>query len=475
MQLIKDFNIFLERNAQQLQVQVQKETEKPKMVYKPNNLVSEICVAMVLLNNEFLDNLLDKGLKARYSENSQVFLTDLKNLLIQKNRLNLGKYQDNKFIEDEEISKISGLFESVEFSIEEDWNTLIDARITSRNIIDKLLLTEKLRSEMIRKIYWIGPNKTKEVTEDIVIETEDGRQFSFHLNKNLSTSKSGSFLSFADDLIGERTDLLFKGDYLEKWNKLIQNWVRVNYENSNPTIQAYFEKFIQPDRILNLSWFGYFEVKHIDPKFQHLGEYFKEFDKNIVYFSDFLTEVWKNKETLFKDVNKAESDWNEKKIFLLNSKILENLLTQSILKNNKSDVKKTDDGMKRTSGSIKMKLMKTIVEKLGCVERDIYYLANKGNSFHLLPSRSFFRDFYDEIDIKFDYHVKLSNLTKAEDNNFKIKVEIDLDEKRLIGGNIIVKFTGSELSDKLSASFKFEPVDEFNFIVTEKIRESLSE
>lgn len=471
MQVIKQFDIFLENLNQKL-VQVQREDEKPKMIYKPNNLVLEICVSMILLNNEFLDNLLDRGLKARYSENSQVFLTDLKNLVIQKNRLCLGKFQNDKFVEDEEISKINGLFESIDFSMENDWNTLIDARITARNIIDKILMTEKLRSEMIRKIYWIGPNKSKEVGEDIVVETEDGKQFSFFLNKNLSTSKSGSFLSFADDIIGERTDLLFKGEYLEKWNKLVQNWVRINYENSKPSIQAYFEKFIQPDRILNMNWFQYFEIKHQDPKFQHLGEYFKEFDKNIVFFSEFVDEVWKNKETMFVNVDGAVTDWNEKKVFLVNSKILENLLTQSILKNSKSDVKKMKDGMKITSGNIKMKLVKSIVEKMGCIERDVYYLGNKGNSFHVLPSRAFFRNFYDDLNVKFDYHVSLSNIENEEDNNFKIKVLIELDDELLMNCLISVKFTGSELSDKLTASFKFEPVDNFNLLIIDKIRDS---
>ena len=52
--------------------------------YTNKNLISEICIGMVLLNNEFLDNILDRGLKARYSENSEIFLTDLKNLLLSK-------------------------------------------------------------------------------------------------------------------------------------------------------------------------------------------------------------------------------------------------------------------------------------------------------------------------------------------------------------------------------------------------------
>ena len=67
---------------------------KESKTYSNKNLLSEMCISMVLLNNEFLDNILDRGLKARYSDNSQIFLTDLKNLLLAKNRLKLGKFVD---------------------------------------------------------------------------------------------------------------------------------------------------------------------------------------------------------------------------------------------------------------------------------------------------------------------------------------------------------------------------------------------
>jgi L-rhamnose mutarotase len=186
---------------------------------------------MVLLNNTFLDNILDRGLKARYSENSEVFLTDLKNLLLSKNRLHLGKFVDNKCVEDSELSKVNGLFDSVEFSIEEDWDKLVNARITARNIIDKLIPDEKLDSERIKAIYWIGPNKTDDFKEDIVLETLDGKQYSFYLNKNISNQKSASFNLFADDLIGTDIDKLYKEEYLTKWDKLTQEWIKLLYEN----------------------------------------------------------------------------------------------------------------------------------------------------------------------------------------------------------------------------------------------------
>ena len=58
MKLLKKYGLFLEA---QTQVQAQNDLERPKIIYKPTNLVSEICISMVLLNNEFLDNILDRG------------------------------------------------------------------------------------------------------------------------------------------------------------------------------------------------------------------------------------------------------------------------------------------------------------------------------------------------------------------------------------------------------------------------------
>src|ERR1022692_3728855 len=87
--------------------------ESKSDTYSNKNIVFEICVSMILLNNEFLDPLLDKGQSARYQENSHVFLTDLKNMLLAKNRLKLGKFiEGDKCVEDEEVSKINGLFDS---------------------------------------------------------------------------------------------------------------------------------------------------------------------------------------------------------------------------------------------------------------------------------------------------------------------------------------------------------------------------
>ena len=453
MKWLKHYNLF-------------KESRQEKTSYK--NLVSEICTCMTLLNNEFLDNILDRGLKARYSENSDIFITDLKNLLLAKNRLNLGRFENNKCVIDEETSKINAAFNEVEFNIEKNWDKLVNARITARNIKDKLLPDSKLESDMIKNIYWIGPNKSEDRQEDIVIEIEDDKQYSFYLNKNLATSKSASFNTFADDLIGEDIDKLFKEEYLPKWDKLAQQWIKLLYENSNKNIQKMIENFIDPKRIDDIGYFEYFDIKHKDPKFRYLGEFIQEFDKNILKFPDLMNEIWKGKEKYFMDVERVIKEWSESKIVILNSRILENLLTTSLKSNNADDITKVEDGWKKAGGPVKMKLFKTLVEKMGCLEIPVYFLGKNGDLFNLVPSREFFRQYYNDLNIYFDYHVNFTVSEEEDNNDFAIKIKLEMDDEKLIDMFIIVKFSGGEMSGKLSTKYKFELSDNFNYLVSKK-------
>lgn len=444
-----------------------KESRKEKNFYK--NLVQEICTCMILLNNEFLDNILDRGLKARYSENSHIFITDLKNLILAKNRLNLGKFDGDTCVVDNDLGKINSIFEQTDFDIEKDWDKLVGARTTARNIIDKLLPDSKLESDMIKDIYWIGPNKDSDYQEDIVVETNDGKQYSFYLNKNLSTQKTASFSLFADDLIGADIDRLYKEEYLSKWDKLTQEWIRLIYENSNKNIQQMIEKFIDPKRIDTIGYFEYFDVRHKDPKFKYLGEFIKEFNKNILKFSDLMNEIWKNRDNCFMDPNRVTKEWMETKIVILNSKILENLLTTSLKSNHTEDIEKLEDGWKLAKGTVKMKLFKTLVEKMGCLERPIYFLGKNGDIFNMVPSREFFRENYDDLNIKFDYHVNFTVNEDDEKNDFAIKIKLELEEETLIDMFIIVKFSSAEMSGKLSAKYKFDIADNFNYLISKKI------
>ena len=453
MKWLRDYKLF-------------KESRQEKISYK--NLVGEICTAMVLLNNEFLDNILDRGLKARYSENSEIFITDLKNLLLAKNRLNLGKFDGDTCVADDEISKANIVFETIEFDIEKDWDKLVSARTTARNIIDKLLPDNKLDSDEIKNIFWIGPNKDSDHQEDIVVELKDGKQFSFYLNKNLATQKTASFSLFADDLIGADIDRLYKEDYLPKWDKLTQEWIRLIYENSNKNIQQHIEKFIDAKRIDTIGYFEYFDIRHKDPKFKHLGEFIQEFDKNILKFSDLLSEIWKSKDNCFMDTQRVVKEWMEIKIVILNSKILENLLTSSLKSNHADDIEKVEGDWKLAGGTVKMKLFKTLVEKMGCLERPVYFLGKSGDVFNMAPSREFFREHYDNLNIKFDYHVNFEVNEDEEMNDFLIRIKLELDDNTLVDMQVIVKFAGSEMSGKLSAKYKFDIADNFNYLISKK-------
>ena len=453
MKILKGYKIFLE-------------SKKERPSYK--NLIPEICTCMVLLNNEFLDNILDRGLKARYSENSEIFITDLKNLLLAKNRLHLGRFINDKCVSDEELSKVNSVFESVDFDIENDWDQLVNSRLTARNIIDKLLPDQKLESDLIRTIFWIGPNKDNDHQEDIVLELNDGRQFSFYLNKNLSNQKSASFNLFADDFIGQDIDRLYKEEYLPKWDKLTQQWIKVIYENANKNIQQHIEKFIDPKRLETIGYFDYFDVRHKDPRYKYLGEFIKEFNKNILKFSDLMNEIWKNRDVCFMDSTRVFKEWMETKIVILNSKILENLFTTSLKSNHVDDIKRLDDDWKLAGGTVKMKLFKTLVEKMGCLERPVYFLGKKGDVFHTVPSRDFFRENYDDLNIKFDYHVNFSVSEEEENNDFKIKIKLELDSQTLIDMIIVIKFSGGEMSGKLSAKYKFDLADNFNYLISKK-------
>ena len=453
MKWLRDYKLF-------------KEARQEKVSYK--NLVGEICTAMVLLNNEFLDNILDRGLKARYSENSEIFITDLKNLLLAKNRLNLGKFDGDTCVADDEISKANIVFETIEFDIEKDWDKLVSARTTARNIIDKLLPDNKLESDEIKNIFWIGPNKDSDHQEDIVVELKDGKQFSFYLNKNLATQKTASFSLFADDLIGADIDRLYKEDYLPKWDKLTQEWIRLIYENANKNIQQHIEKFIDAKRIDTIGYFEYFDIRHKDPKFKHLGEFIQEFDKNILKFSDLLSEIWKSKDNCFMDTERVVKEWMETKIVILNSKILENLLTSSLKSNHADDIKKVEGDWKLAGGTVKMKLFKTLVEKMGCLERPVYFLGKSGDVFNMAPSREFFREHYDNLNIKFDYHVNFEVNEDEEMNDFLIRIKLELDDNTLVDMQVIVKFASSEMSGKLSAKYKFDIADNFNYLISKK-------
>jgi hypothetical protein len=443
---------------------------KGEYVYQPTHLVHELCTAMILLNNTFLDNILDRGLRARYQDNTDIFLNDLKYLLTGNNRLHLGKFINNRCEEDKDYGNVNKLFEKLTFTIDDDWHILVDARNAARNIIDKLMPGDKLREEMISAIYWIGPNKTEEFEEDIVVELKDGRQFSFFLNKNVTLYKTAAFNKFADELIGNDFENMFGPNYIAKWNQLTKRWIEIIYNNANKNIQFQIEKFIDASKISSIHYFLYFDIQHRDPRFKNLGEYIKELDGNFLDFSDLMAAIWKNRDICFADPDKVFNEWMEEKVLVLNSRILEHLLTESLTKRAVGDIERLNDGMKLAKGRVKMKLVKTIVTKLGCRNRNMFYLGNNGNIFTMVPTVKFFREGYEYFDVKFDYHVELTVKKEERKNDFQINIIIELEGKQLMECEVGVNFGRKEMSGHLSARYKFGMESNFNEIIQDKMK-----
>lgn len=428
-------------------------------------LIKEVVTSLVLLNNEFLDDLLDKHITTRYVGNSNMFLTDIKNLLIEKNRLCLGKITDGVCTEDTEVSKLNRVFSYVVFDMQNDWNVLIDSRIMARNIIDKLYTDKKLSSADIKKIYWIGVNKMTDDDCDIVIEMTDGQQHFMYLNKNLSVQKTTSFTTFAESLMNIQIDNLYQGEYLNIWDDLTRNWVRILYTNARKEVQVLIEKFVDYNRLNDITYTNYYDITIKDEKYQYLGEYFAIFDKNYKSLSKLLSDVWKNRERCFDNPLDVYNEWEKTKIMLLNSKILEKLLTQSLGSTYADDVKKVDSKWKEATGKIKMKFIKTVVDKMGCTEHNTYYLSSNGNSFVVCPSKEFFRQNYENIGIKFDYHVNLTVNDDDSKNDFTIDVEMGFKNYLFLRLFVIVGFGGGEMSGSLKAKYKFELPEQFNYMM----------
>ena len=146
------------------------------------------------------------------------------------------------------------------------------------------------------------------------------------------------------------------------------------------------------------------------------------------------------------------------------------------MKNYPGQIQKQEDGLKKVEGDIKMRMMKVIVQKMGCLERPLYFFSNKGNSMDFIPSRDLFRNSYDDFEILFDYHVKMMIDSEDEEtNDFKIKTIVNLDGSKLLDLIISINFTGGAMSEKLSAKFKFIPVPDFNLIMTNKMRTQIDE
>jgi hypothetical protein len=158
-------------------------------------------------------------------------------------------------------------------------------------------------------------------------------------------------------------------------------------------------------------------------------------------------------------------------VLVLNSRILEHILTEALTKNSMNDIEKGEDGYKLAKGKVKMKIVKTIVQKLGCRDRNMFFLGNGGNIFTMVPTIKFFREGYDNFEVKFDYHVELMVKKEERKNDFQIRMVIDMDGSPLLHCDVGVGFSRTgEMCGKLSARYKFGMESDFNERIYQKMK-----
>lgn len=436
------------------------------------SVIHDLCVCMLLINPTFLDNILDLGMKGRYISNSGVFLNDLKNLVIARNRLKIGKWVEDECVEDNEEGRINSIFNeySNDFNIEDDWSKLISARTLARNIQDKIFIGEKLHEDNIENVFWCGPNKTDDYPEDIVIKTIDGLIYPLNINKKMNLTKSISFNTILDTILDE--NLLFSDMYITKWDKLCQEWCRLVYESCKPEYKSYIKRFINPERFPSITYFSFFQIKHMNPNVQNLGEYFKEFNKNILELSELLGLIYKNADMCFIEPQKTLDDWNEKKTIMLNSHIIEHLLIESFRKMS-DELAKDDKGQITSNGKAKMRLTKLILDLIGSSEKDTYYFSNNGNILYKIPQRQFFRDNYNKLSVLFDIHTQL--IPDENSDASQLKLQFKYEDKQLLHIEINTSFGGLEMNGKLSSKFKIFFESDFNYKLYNLEEQQISE
>lgn len=425
-----------------------------------NNFVEELCICILLVKNDFLDNILDKGIKSKYIENSDIFLKHLKNILLFKNNVKLGKYKNNKCVVDDDISKINNIFKNIDFDIERDWEILINSRIIARNIIDKLLPEDKLTPEKIKMVYLIGPNKDYEHNEDIVIELNNGEQLPVYINKNISKQKTLSFNTFFDELFKSETDFFNNDEYIKMWDDLTKKWFKIIYKNANDEIKSIIKKYLNIRKLSQLNYKNYFDMKHSNPNYKENGEYIKKFNKFILMLNDLMNEIWKNKDKFIKNHIEVEKKWNEYKNNILNDKIIKQIINNELYKKYSKDMKKIKNGYILAEGRLKLRLIKFIINKLGCNNKTFYYFYNNGNYFNTIPKTEFFKRNYKKLNVVFKQYIDKD----VNDNSvYNIKILLYFKTNKLLELVLKIDLSGRGYSGKLNVKYNFNTPYDFNY------------
>ena len=101
-----------------------------------------------------------------------------------------------------------------------------------------------------------------------------------------------------------------------------------------------------------------------------------------------------------------------------------------------------------------------------------FAVDKNGSNFYLIPSKQFFRKYYEDLNVLFDYHVKFLTNKDEENSDFIIKLKLIMGDNLLMNMNINVKFSGGEMSGKLSAKYNYNLSSDFNYLISKKENEN---
>ena len=416
-----------------------------------NNLIKSICVGMLLINPEFLDKILDKGIKGRYINNTTTFISDLKLMVTSKNRLSYGKLENNTIDEITDIAEINSTFDkySSDFDIEKNWSMLKLSRELARTIQDKLLFGERLTPDMIERVYWINEGS------DINLAIKTKVDIHFISFKSKTTTKSKSFNTIIDIVLGDIKKTIYSTKYSKLWDSLTRGWVKTMYENLLPEYKVLFDDFFDYSRVDSITYDNFYDIEIQDKNHKRLGKFYPSLGKNYKQLHKLLSDLFKTQEA-FKNYNEFLNKWNEIKKELLYSRILEDVMLVAIERLMPLE-EKEDDSMIIATETLKMRLLKLLVELLGSDSVGVHYV--KRDEIVYIPSKKWFRSNFDNLKLSFDFHTKFT----TEDKNFKIRLVYK--GKRLLSLNMDTNFSGGEMSGNLSTKYSIDFANDFNQII----------
>jgi len=340
--------------------------------------------------------------------------------------------------------------------MEKDWAKLAKCREIAINISKKILKDEQLTPEIIRYVYFLGPNR--EDKADLVLETGDGKQYPIALNSKFPFSNTHNFNKIYSLLIGKDINI-FEEPYSDKWNRLVINWVNTIYFNANVDTRLMIDEFMEISRVDSMLYHKFFDIEIRDPKFKNLGKLFKPLDKNYKHLHNLLTDVYKDGNLFTKPTEEIYDKWNSIKKLNLSSGIIEHAMIEGFKKVIDDKLERTTDGYYIANDNIKLRFMRVLVTSTKCTDLDVYFFDSK--QMIINKAKKWYRDNYKKFKVIFKYHTSIDD----ENSGNIIEAKYLFGEKELLSMIIETNFGTNEMGGKLKSKVRLSLASDFNYMI----------